>query len=88
MFDNLDYYDPMPYNVKENADSLDALEEFDEYIGEIKEDKPREPYRYGSYYFNKLDTTNQQYEVVTLANITSQDAVGEFSGFLYSALLK
>lgn len=56
-------------------------------IGDQKDVDPLEPFRYGSYYFNKLDNLTQQYQTVTFANITSQDAVGEFSGFLYNAIL-
>lgn len=46
------------------------------------------PYRFGSYYFETLDYTNNQYKVVTFANSTSQEAAIAFPQFMYEAVLK
>ena len=59
--DDFDYYDPMPVTLTQAQDSMDALEEFDLKIGNEKEKDPIEPFRYGSYYINKVDTTENQY---------------------------
>lgn len=51
----------MPVTLTQAQDSMDALEEFDLKIGNEKEKDPIEPFRYGSYYINKVDTTENQY---------------------------
>lgn len=59
--DDLDYYDPLAVTLTETLDTMDALEEFDLKIGNEKEKDPIEPFRYGSYYINMADTTENQY---------------------------
>ena len=58
---DFDYYDPTPVTIASLADTMEALEEFDIAISDAKDEKPLEPFRYGSFYFNLLDNTNKQF---------------------------
>lgn len=59
--DDFDYYDPTAVTLTEPVDTMDALEEFDLRIGNEKEKDPIEPFRYGSYYINKVDMVENQF---------------------------
>ncbi|CAI2385410.1 unnamed protein product [Moneuplotes crassus] len=70
------------------TDDISTLESFDNQIYQLRVEEPVEPYRYGSYYFHTLDTTNNVYKVVTLVNSTSQDSSVAFTHFMYQAILR
>lgn len=66
----------------------ELLINFDNQLYQASVTDPLEPYRYGHYYFNQLDFGNHQYQVVTFANITSQESIVAFPHFMYEAILK
>jgi hypothetical protein len=68
--------------------TLENLQNFDDQIYNASVTGDLNPYRYGHYYFESLDYTNHQYQVVSLVNTTSQDAHVAFPHFMYSAILK
>ena len=46
------------------------------------------PYMYGAYQMYKADDVNQQYQLISWLNLTSQDAAGLYPVFAYEAILK
>lgn len=66
----------------------ETMENFDDELYDTAQDDPMKPYRYGSYYFETLDATNDQYKIVTFANTTSQESTIAFSQFMYEAVLR
>ena len=67
---------------------LETLQNFDNILYAEAQKSPIEPYRYGSYYFHTVDSTNHQYKVATFANTTSQESIVAFSHFMYQAIFK
>ena len=86
--DNFGSYDPKSTTVSGTADNVNSLIDFDKKIGAASKVSPIEPYRYGSFYFNRIDFASKAYELVTIANITSQDSIPEFSQFGFNAIMK
>jgi len=41
---DFDYYDPIPVIIESDFNTMDALEEFDIAISEMKDEKPLKPY--------------------------------------------
>ena len=67
---------------------LETLQNFDNILYDAAQQSPLEPFRYGSYFFDTLDYTNDQYKIVTFANTTSQDSNVAFAQFMYEAVLR
>ena len=66
----------------------ETLQNFDNILYDTAQQSPLEPFRYGSYLFNMLDYTNNQYRIATFANTTSQESNVAFAQFMYEAVLK
>ena len=67
---------------------LETLKTFDNILYNEAQVSPLEPFRYGSYYFHMLDYTNNQYQIATFANTTSQDSNVAYAQFMYEAVLR
>ena len=70
------------------SSDLETLKTFDNILYDEAQVGPLEPFRYGSYYFPKLNYTSNQYQIVTFANTTSQDSNVAFAQFMYQAVLR
>ena len=86
--DNPSWYDPKSVTVTGAADSVNSLKSLDGLIGDESKKGPVEPYRFGSFYFNRIDSGADAFEMVTIANLTSQDALPEFAQFGFNALMR
>jgi hypothetical protein len=71
---------------------LDPVTTFNPHYGlvdeEIFDDRDTDPFRMGSYYFHKFDTTNHQYEVVILHNTTAFQSVPTYYNAIAEAIVQ
>jgi len=70
------------------ASTTAGLQSFDNDIYAASQASPINPFRYGHYFFNSVDYTTNRYQVVTMANSTSQDAQAAYASFMYEAILR
>ena len=66
----------------------DTLKNFDNILYDSAQQAPLNPYRCGSYYLRNIDNIDHQYQIVTLANTTSQESSVTFAQFMYEAILR
>ena len=71
----------MTGNATANYDQLNM------HFFEAAQNEPIEPYRYGSFYLNKL-SPSEGYEVLAFVNATSKDVSAYFFTFMLSAVLR
>ena len=80
-------FSPSSVAVSGSSDK-ELLENFDNLLYNSAVTDSPDTYRYGHYYFNRLDYKKHQYKVVTFINATSQEANVAFPQFMYEAILK
>ena len=76
--------EPFVMKTTKTTDYFDFYNE----VYEMRNEAPLFPYRYGSYNVFQANKEDQQYQVNTYLNVTSQDATALFPQYMYTAILR
>jgi hypothetical protein len=88
LLDPADYFSLTGVSSTIGGTNLETLKNFDDILYDAAQEDPLKPFRYGAYYLHNVDNTNHQYEIVTFANTTSQEATVAYAQFMYEAILR